>query len=97
MVPQTLESKDEIIKFMVNNKTIEGTIKRKVEAGIQFYFDNNSSTPLSAIVDLTANGKIEEWKAGTKYTYTIGVYEYQVNANIEIEDWTHHIYEEELK
>lgn len=97
MVPQTLESKDEIIKFMVNNKTIEGTIKRKVEAEIQFYFDNNSSTPLSAIVDLTANGKIEEWKAGTKYTYTIGVYEYQVNANIEIEDWTHHIYEEELK
>lgn len=97
MVPQTLESKDEIIKFMVNNKTIEGTIKRKVEAEIQFYFDNNSSTPLSAIVDLTAGGKIEEWKAGTKYTYTIGVYEYQVNANIEIEDWTHHIYEEELK
>lgn len=97
MVPQTLESKDEIIKFMVNNKTIEGTIKRKVEAEIQFYFDNNSSTPLSAIVDLTAGGKIEEWKAGTKYTYTIGVYEYQVNANIEIEDWTHHTFEEELK
>lgn len=97
MVPQTLESKDEIIKFMVNNKTIEGTIKRKVEAEIQFYFDNNSSTPLSAIVDLTAGGKIEEWEAGTKYTYTIGVYEYQVNANIDIEDWTHHTFEEELK
>ena len=97
MIPQTLKSNDETINLKVGNKTIEGTISRKIEAVIEFYFDNNSSTPLSATVDLTANGKIEEWKAGTKYTYTIGVYEYQVNANIDIEDWTHHTFEGELK
>lgn len=97
MIPQTLKSNDETINLKVGNKTIEGTISRKIEAVIEFYFDNNSSTPLFATVDLTANGKIEEWKAGTKYTYTIGVYEYQVNANIDIEDWTHHTFEGELK
>lgn len=97
MIPQTLKSNDETINLKIGNKTIEGTISRKIEAVIEFYFDNNSSTPLSATVDLTANGKIEEWKAGTKYTYTIGVYEYQVNANIDIEDWTHNTFEGELK
>ena len=48
-------------------------------------------------MDLSVGGKIEEWEAGTKYTYTIDVYEYQVNANIDIEDWTHHTFEGELK
>ena len=97
MIPQTLKSNDETIKLKVGNKSIEGTINRKIEAVIEFYFGNNSSTPLSAIVDLTAGGKIDKWKAGTKYIYTVGMYEYQVNVNIDVAEWDKHEYEGELK
>ncbi len=75
-------------------------LKHQTFAEIEFYFgdtdpgENNRSI---AIVDLTANGKVKKWEAGTKYSYTIGMYEYQATANITIEDWTHHIYEEDLR
>lgn len=73
-------------------------LKHLTFAEIEFYFgDEVPDQPLTAIVDLTANGKVRKWEAGTKYTYTIGMYEYQATANITIEDWQTHTYEEELK
>lgn len=73
-------------------------LKHLTFAEIEFYFgDEVPDQPLTAIVDLTANGKVRKWEAGTKYTYTIGMYEYQATANITIEDWQAHTYEEELK
>ncbi len=73
-------------------------LKHLTFAEIEFYFgDEAPDKPLTAIVDLTANGKVRKWEAGTKYTYTIGMYEYQATANITIEDWQTHTYEEELK
>lgn len=76
----------------------EVVLKHLTFAEIEFYFgDEAPDKPLTAIVDLTANGKVRKWEAGTKYTYTIGMYEYQATANITIEDWQTHTYEEELK
>ena len=73
-------------------------LKHLTFAEIEFYFgDEVPDQPLTALVDLTANGKVRKWEAGTKYTYTIGMYEYQATANITIEDWQTHTYEEELK
>lgn len=73
-------------------------LKHLTFAEIEFYFgDEVPDQPLTAIVDLTANGKVRKWETGTKYTYTIGMYEYQATANITIEDWQTHTYEEELK
>ncbi len=97
-IPQEIAKSNEQITIELNGKTYTGTLNHKIELQIRFYYgDTRPANDLVATVDLTAGGKIDEWKAGTKYTYTIGVYEYQVNANIEIEDWTHHTFEEELK
>ena len=76
------------------------SLNRSIYADIEFYFgdtDPGEGHRLYASVDLDANGKVEEWEAGKIYIYTIGMYEYQVNANIDIEDWTHHTFEGELK
>lgn len=83
----------------VDTKKIDDiALKHLTFAEIEFYFgDEAPDKPLTAIVDLTANGKVRKWEAGTKYTYTIGMYEYQATANITIEDWQTHTYEEELK
>lgn len=97
-IPQEIAKSNEQITIELNGKTYTGTLNHKIELQIRFYYgDTRPANDLVATVDLTAGGKIDEWKAGTKYTYTIGVYEYQVNANITIEDWTHHTFEEELK
>ena len=97
-VPQKITGTNEQISISLNGKSYSGTINHKIELQIKFYYgDTRPSKDLEATVDLSVGGKIEEWKAGTKYTYTIGVYEYQVNANIDIEDWTHHTFEGELK
>lgn len=96
-IPQKLDRGSKELKFVVNRNTLNFTIDYKVVAEIEFYFGNDSSKKLSATVDLTANGKVPEWEPGVKYNYTIGIYEYQATANITIEDWVHHTYEEELK
>lgn len=72
-------------------------LKQKVFAEMEFYFNDKPNEKMIATVDLTNNGKLLEWEAGKKYTYNIAMYEYQVNANIDVEDWTHYTYEEELK
>lgn len=72
-------------------------LRHSVFAEIKFYFDSDPTQELTAFVDLTANGNVKKWEAGKKYVYTIGVYEYQATANITIEDWHTHSYEEELK
>lgn len=96
LIPQQLEGKDETIKINLNGQEVEGKISHKVEAVIQYKYDNDP-TLQTAIVDLTANGKVPEWNPGVKYTYNVSIYKYQATANITIEDWTHHTYEEELK
>ncbi len=76
------------------------TLKRDVYGEVEFYFGNNDpgvGRRLKATIDLTAGGKIDNWKAGTKYTYTVGMYEYQVNVNIDVADWEEYEYEGELK
>ncbi len=87
--------------WSTNTIDIEGIVlNRTVSAEIEFYFGNTDPGPgnrLQATVDLTANDQIKEWEAGKKYNYTVGLYEYQATANIFVEDWTHHTYEEELK
>ncbi len=96
MIPQVLKGQNDVIKITLKTGTvITGEIHNNVEAEIKFKFDNGPE--LTAIVDLTANGKVPEWEPGVKYNYTIGIYEYQATANITIEDWVHHTYEEELK
>lgn len=73
-------------------------VKSGMYAQIKYYFDNETSEIKTAIIaDLTGNGTITEWEAGKKYNYTVGLYEYQATANITIEDWMHHTFEEELK
>lgn len=96
LIPQKLEGKDETIKINLSGNEVEGKISHKVEAVIQYKYDSDP-TLQTAIVDLTANGKVPEWEPGVKYTYNVSIYEYQATANITIEDWTHHTYEEELK
>lgn len=83
----------------VSTYTVPGvSVAIGLYANISYYFDNNKNEIQHAIIsDLTGNGKVPEWEAGVKYNYTIGLYEYQATANITIEDWTHHTYEEELK
>lgn len=76
------------------------TLKRDVYGEVEFYFgseDPGVGKRLKATVDLTAGGKIDKWKAGTKYIYTVGMYEYQVNVNIDVAKWDTHEYEGELK
>lgn len=101
MIPQPLMGESEVRNIMVNNNKFAIEIKKdNVEAEIEFYFgdtDPGKGNRLIATVDLSANGKVPEWKAGVKYNYTVGIYEYQATADITIEDWTHHTYEEELK
>ncbi len=101
MIPQTLSGKSEVIKIELpdNKNTVvkEAQINHDVQAEIKFYFDEASTTVLTARIDLTANGKIPAWEPGVKYTYTIGVFEYQVAVNIDVEAWQKHSYEEELK
>lgn len=76
------------------------TLKRDLFGEVEFYFGNTDpgvGKRLKARVDLTAGNKIDKWVAGTKYTYTVGMYEYQVNVNIDVADWDKHEYEGELK
>lgn len=76
------------------------TLKRDIYGEVEFYFGNTDpgvGKRLKARVDLTAGNKIDKWVAGTKYTYTVGMYEYQVNVNIDVADWDKHEYEGELK
>lgn len=76
------------------------SLRHSVFADIEFYFDDIDPGVANrghAIVDLTANGKVETWDAGVKYVYTIGMYEYQATANITIENWQPHSYEEDLR
>ncbi|MBQ0156030.1 MAG: fimbrillin family protein [Bacteroidales bacterium] len=75
-------------------------LKRDIYGEVEFYFGNTDpgvGKRLKARVDLTAGNKIDKWVAGTKYTYTVGMYEYQVNVNIDVADWDKHEYEGELK
>jgi len=99
MIPQILEVDGEEIKITLkknnNNATITAKLSHKVEAVIQY--EDEDKVLHTAIIDLTANGKVPEWKAGVKYTYNVTIYKYQATADITIEDWTHHTYEEELK
>lgn len=75
-------------------------LKRDIYGEVEFYFGNTDpgvGKRLKATIDLTAGNKIDKWVAGTKYTYTVGMYEYQVNVNIDVADWEKHEYEGELK
>lgn len=83
----------------VSTTTVPGaSVKTGMYAQVSYYFDNETNDVKTAtIADLTGNGKITEWEAGKKYNYTVGLYEYQATANITIEDWKSHTYEEELK
>lgn len=95
-IPQSLSSERKNVTIELNNgSSINATYTHQVVAEIKYKYDDGLE--LKASVDLTGNNKVLEWKPGKKYNYTIGVYEYQATANITIEDWTHHTYEEELK
>ena len=87
--------------WIVTTKNLSNvTLKRDVYGEVEFYFgseDPGVGKRLKATVDLTAGGKIDKWKAGTKYIYTVGMYEYQVNVNIDVAKWDTHEYEGELK
>lgn len=72
-------------------------LRHSTFAKIEFYFDDKSSEVMTAYVDLTANNKVKSWDAGIRYVYTITMNEYQATANITIEDWQPHSYEEDLR
>ena len=102
-IPQPLNGYVEKIKikgsngqFLVDkNNNQEFTIKHEVSVLLEYQYEGD--TKHNAVVNLLVPGKVESWEPGKKYNYTIGIYEYQATANITIEDWTHHTYEEELK
>lgn len=79
----------------VKDQNVE--LKHSTFAKIEFYFDDKSSEVMTAYVDLTANNKVKSWDAGIRYVYTITMNEYQATANITIEDWHTHSYEEDLR
>lgn len=103
-IPQSLNGEDEIITILDNkgnkledNKgNTEFVIKHEVSVLLDYKYADDIESH-QAVVNLRIPGIVESWEPGKKYNYTIGIYEYQATANITIEDWKHHTYEEELK
>lgn len=97
-IPQSLlTSGKKEVEITINgaNQPLKATYTHQVAAEIKYKYDDGPE--LNANIDLTGNGKVDKWEPGKKYNYTIGIYEYQATANITIEDWKSHTYEEELK